>query len=63
MKTAKFASVVTIALGMLILAGTAFAQHDPGVRGGPAGAGGPLAGLSSDEVSFFQRCQRSVQRN
>jgi CxxC motif-containing protein (DUF1111 family) len=53
MKTAKFASVVTIALGMLILAGTAFAQHDPGVRGGPAGAGGPLAGLSSDEVSFF----------
>jgi len=53
MKTAKLASVLSIAMGMLLLAGTAFAQHDPGVRGGPAGAGGPLAGLSSDEVNFF----------
>jgi len=53
MKTAKLASVLSIAVGMLLLAGTAFAQHDPGVRGGPSGAGGPLAGLNSDEVNFF----------
>src|ERR1700694_773091 len=54
MKTAKLASVLSIALGMLLLAGTAFAQHDPGVRGGPSGAGGALAGLSSDELNFFK---------
>jgi CxxC motif-containing protein (DUF1111 family) len=27
---------------------------DPGVRGGPAGAGGPLNGLKADEMAFFQ---------
>jgi CxxC motif-containing protein (DUF1111 family) len=27
---------------------------DPGVRGGPAGAGGPLNGLTADETAFFQ---------
>jgi len=27
---------------------------DPGVRGGTAGAGGPLPGLTADETSFFQ---------
>lgn len=27
---------------------------DPGVRGGPAGAGGPLKGLTADEMAFFQ---------
>jgi|SRR5579859_2240426 len=26
---------------------------DPGVRGGPAAAGGPIAGLSSDQTAFF----------
>ncbi len=26
---------------------------DPGVRGGPAGAGGPLPGLGRDELNFF----------
>ena len=26
---------------------------DPGVRGGPAGAGGPLPGLTADEAAFF----------
>ena len=51
MKTAKLASVITIA--SLILAGMAFAQVDPGVRGGAAGAGGPLAGLSAAESAFF----------
>jgi len=28
--------------------------HDPGVRGGPPGAGGPLPGLAPDESAFFQ---------
>ena len=27
---------------------------DPGVRSGPAGAGGPLNGLTADEMAFFQ---------
>ena len=26
---------------------------DPGVRGGPAGAGTPLAGLSTNEIAYF----------
>ena len=32
----------------------AAAPVDPGVRGGPAGAGGPLNGLTADEAAFFQ---------
>ncbi|HEV3038306.1 MAG TPA: di-heme oxidoredictase family protein [Candidatus Angelobacter sp.] len=61
MKTAKLVSVLSCAVAMLLLAGTAFAQHDPGVRGGPAGAGGPLAGLNSDEVSFFNAAKDRFQ--
>ena len=36
------------------LAGDALAQvaRDPGLRGGPAGAGGPLAGLGTTELQF-----------
>jgi CxxC motif-containing protein (DUF1111 family) len=30
------------------------APVDPGVRGGPPGAGGPLPGLTADETAFFQ---------
>jgi CxxC motif-containing protein (DUF1111 family) len=51
MKTAKLASVITVAA--LILAGMAFAQVDPGVRGGASGAGGPLGGLNANESAFF----------
>jgi CxxC motif-containing protein (DUF1111 family) len=32
---------------------TASSAVDPGPRGGSVGAGGPLAGLSTDEVNFF----------
>jgi CxxC motif-containing protein (DUF1111 family) len=32
---------------------SAFAQTDPGVRGGPAGAGHPLPGLTANERIFF----------
>ena len=28
--------------------------RDPGVRGGAAGAGGPIGGLSANELAFFQ---------
>jgi len=31
-----------------------FAQHDPGVRGGPAGAGGPVPGLTANELAMFR---------
>ena len=30
-----------------------FTAADPGVRGGPAGAGGPIAGLNAGELAFF----------
>src|SRR5450432_1737146 len=31
-----------------------FGQKDPGVRGGPAGAGGPIAGLTDNEKALFK---------
>src|SRR6202162_3608762 len=42
----------------LIRCGCAWGQPksaplDPGVRGGAAGAGGPLQGLTADETAFF----------
>jgi len=43
--------------GMLVLVGCAAATqiaNAPGVRGGPAGAGGPLPGVTSVELAFFQ---------
>jgi len=39
--------------GFSLLSVTAFSQSDPGVRGGSPGAGGPLVGLNSNEVAFF----------
>jgi len=33
--------------------GQSVAQADPGVRGGPAGAGSPIAGLTAAQQSFF----------
>jgi CxxC motif-containing protein (DUF1111 family) len=47
--------ILTVAL---ITCGYAFGQSrsvpvDPGVRGGAAGAGGPLQGLTADETTFF----------
>ncbi len=37
----------------LTAVGSAYAQTDPGVRPGAAGAGGPLPGLSGNETVFF----------
>jgi CxxC motif-containing protein (DUF1111 family) len=48
---------LTITLAVLFLAGMAFAQTDPGVRGGAAAAGGPLASVAADNptgsLAFF----------
>jgi CxxC motif-containing protein (DUF1111 family) len=49
--------VLTLTVAALFLAATAFAQSDPGVRGGTAGAGGPLASVAADNpagsLAFF----------
>jgi len=55
------ASVVSLFLFQIEMAssqwggggGSPFRASDPGVRGGPAGAGGPIAGLSMNETAFF----------
>jgi CxxC motif-containing protein (DUF1111 family) len=49
---------ISIRRGILLLcamalAGSAYAQTDPGPRGGTVGAGGALNGLNTDEVNFF----------
>jgi CxxC motif-containing protein (DUF1111 family) len=44
---------LSLASVMLLFAGMALAQTDPGPRGGAAGAGGPLAGLNANESAFF----------
>ena len=48
-------------VAVLVLTTTGYTQAqtkkgpvDPGVRGGPAGAGAPLSGLTADETTFFQ---------
>jgi len=46
-------------LGVCMAAASAIAQSekkpvDPGVRGGAAGTGGPLQGLTTDETAFFR---------
>ena len=49
--------VSKLALATLFLAGIAFAQTDPGVRGGGAAAGGPLASVAANNpagsLAFF----------
>jgi CxxC motif-containing protein (DUF1111 family) len=49
-------SVFRFVLAVLFLAGMAFAQTDPGVRGGTAGAGQPFASVSAspNDLAFFQ---------
>src|SRR2546428_9979605 len=52
----KKAGALSIMLMLLLVACVAATQggKDPGVRGGPAGAGGPLPGLTSAELAFFE---------
>jgi CxxC motif-containing protein (DUF1111 family) len=50
-------SVEVLLLGSLLVASDAFSAgpaRDPGVRGGPAGAGTPIAGLTHYQISYFQ---------
>src|SRR5262249_33440983 len=66
------ASVTTIVIiTATALSGSALAQvqtntfnngpHDPGVRGGPPGAGGPLPGLNGQETDFFRAAANRFQ--
>jgi len=64
-----FAATTTAALfTYLFITGVAFAQnaansmpHDAGVRGGSAGAGGPLSGLGAVEQSYFRAARARFQ--
>jgi CxxC motif-containing protein (DUF1111 family) len=51
-----FAAIVAVALtaGVCSFAQSKSGPVDPGVRGGPAGAGAPLNGLTADETAFFK---------
>ena len=46
--------VAALASGASALSEEAAGPVDPGVRGGAPGAGGPLPGLTPDEMAFFQ---------
>jgi CxxC motif-containing protein (DUF1111 family) len=52
----SFAGIVAVALATCLytLGQSKSAPVDPGVRGGPKGAGTPLQGLTADETAFFQ---------
>jgi len=52
----SFSGIVAVALASCVytLGQSRSAPADPGVRGGPAGAGTPLKGLTADETAFFQ---------
>ena len=52
----SFSGIVAVALATCVytLGQSRSGPVDPGVRGGPAGAGTPLKGLTADETPFFQ---------
>jgi len=62
MKIAKWAPLLAF-LAAIFLPGIAFAQSDPGVQGGPARAGSPLASVNSGDgtLQFFQNGQARFQ--
>src|SRR5579863_1897795 len=53
-KSLRLILVLALTTGIYTLAQTKSGPVDPGVRGGPAGAGTPLKGLTADETAFFQ---------
>jgi CxxC motif-containing protein (DUF1111 family) len=57
----KLVLMSTLLWGLSFGAGMAFPQSDPGVRGGPPGAGGALVGLNSNEVAFFNGALKRFQ--
>jgi len=53
---------VLVAAGVVYATAVALAQHDPGVRRGPAGAGGALPNLTAIEADLFNEgLQRAIQ--
>jgi CxxC motif-containing protein (DUF1111 family) len=52
--TRRFIGGAVAIIIALFSAGIVKAASDPGPRGGPADAGGPLPGLGADEVKFFK---------
>ncbi len=54
-KTAVLVAIVpAIVVGALqVLGAQSFVARDPGLRGGPAGVGGPIGGLTTTEGTFF----------
>ena len=48
------ASVCFLFFQVEIASSVGFLAVDPGVRDGPSGAGGPIAGLSDSEGKFFE---------
>lgn len=60
MKTAVFVLVVLL-LGMAAMLEAEFVAQDPGVRGGPPGAGGPIPGLTGFEEALFLAGQDQFQ--
>ena len=52
--TFRYFPVRRTALLIIISVSLGLAQKDPGVRGGPPGAGGPIKGLTQNELLLFQ---------
>ena len=46
-------TILSAAVLLLPLAGMAQTAHDPGVRTGPPGAGGPISGLNANQQAMF----------
>ena len=60
-RLARWSLVPALAAALVCLSGPAFAQTDPGVRVGTAGAGGHLDGLTADEIAFFTAARTVFQ--
>src|SRR5438034_10416611 len=61
MKRLRGIRVVMFAYALMPVSPLAMAQTDPGPRGGAAGAGGPIAGLTLKEGKFFDSGADSFQ--
>src|SRR5436190_13770737 len=53
----SFSAVASILIGTLVSSPSyaVVVAQDPGVRGGAAGAGGPITGLTANEGAFFDQ--------
>ena len=61
----KLRLTAILTLGLLFITSQAFSQSDPGIRGGPPGAGGPLASVAADNpltiLKFFDDGQNRFE--